>query len=123
MRGRVVAHGGEANFGVDHSIDFVAHANRLFGDDLMRAHALNRRVAALHFGDDGVVIVGVKPSPVANLPAGFGVERRVVEDDFAFFARLEFLRALAVVNDGQALRNCRSESGDSLRTSDFGSCW
>ena len=65
-----------------------------FADDLMRPHSLDRVVAALHFGDDGVVIVAVEPSPVANLSAGLGVERRVVEDDLAFFARLEFLRAL-----------------------------
>ena len=72
-----------------------------FHDDLMRAHALDRVVTALHFGDDGVVIVAVKPSPVAHLSAGLGVERRVVEDDFAFFAGLELLRALAVVDDGE----------------------
>ncbi len=57
MRGRVIAHGGLADFGVDDGIDFVADADWLFGDDLVRAHALNRRVAAFHFGDDGVVIV------------------------------------------------------------------
>ena len=62
----------------------------------MRAHSLDRVVAALHFGNDGVVIVAVEPSAVAHLSAGFGVERRVVEDDFAFLAGLEFLRALAV---------------------------
>ena len=87
MRGRVVAHGGLANVGVDHRIDFVAYTNRLLGDDLMRPHSLNRGVAALHFGDDGVVIVGVEPSPVADLPAGFGVERRVIENDLRLVRR------------------------------------
>ncbi len=47
------------------------------------------------------MIVGVEPAAVADLAAGFGVERRVVEDDFAFVAGLEFLRALAVVDDGE----------------------
>jgi hypothetical protein len=69
----------------------------VFGDDLMRPHALHRVVASLHFGDDGVVIVGVKPSAIADLSAGFGVERSVIEDDLAFFSGLEFLRALPVV--------------------------
>ena len=101
VRGRVVAHGGFADFGVDDGIDFIADANRLLGDDLVRAHALNRGVAAFHFGDDGVVIVAVEPSAVADLSAGFGVERGMVEDDFAFVARLELLRALAVVDDGE----------------------
>ena len=67
----------------------------------MRAHSLHRVVTALHFGDDRVVIVAVEPSAVADLSAGLGVERRVIEDDFAFLAGLEFLRALAVVDDGQ----------------------
>src|SRR5271166_6034255 len=70
-------------------------------DDLMRAHALNRGVAAFYFGDDGVVIVAIKPSAIADLPAGFGVERRVVEDYFAFVAGFELLCALAVVDDGE----------------------
>ena len=80
---------------------FSPDADRLFRDDLMRAHSLDRVVATFHFGDDGVVIVAVEPSAVADLAAGFGVERRVVEDDFAFFAGLEFLHALTVVDDGE----------------------
>ena len=67
----------------------------------MRAHALDRVVAAFHFRDDGVVVVAVEPSAVADLPAGLGVERCVVENDFAFVAGLEFLRALSVVDDGE----------------------
>src|SRR5580704_5615988 len=101
MRGGVVAHGGLADFGVDDGIDFVAYADWLLGDNLVRTNALNRRVAALYFGHDSVVIVGVEPSAVANLAAGFGVEGRVIEDDFAFVARLELLRAVAVVDDGE----------------------
>ena len=69
----------------------------------MRAHPLDRVVAAFDLGHDGVVIVAVKPSPIAHLPAGLGVKRRVVQDDFAFFAGLEFLRALAVADDSQNL--------------------
>ena len=60
----------------------------------MRPHALNRVVASGHFGDDGVVIVGVKPSAIADLAAGFGVERRVIENDLALFARLQFAARL-----------------------------
>jgi len=101
VRGRVVAHGGFADVGVDDGIDFVPYMNWLLGDDLVRADALNRGVTAFYFGDDGVVIVGVEPSAVANLAAGFCVEGRVIEDDFAFVAGLELLRALAVVDDGE----------------------
>jgi len=55
---------------------------------LMGAHTLDRGVAPLHFGDNGVVIVAVEPSSVAHLPSRFGIERSVVDNDFAFFARL-----------------------------------
>ena len=108
VRGRVVAHGGLADVGVNYGIDFVAYANRLFRDDLVRPHALNRRVAAFHFGDDGVVIVGVEPSAVADLSAGFSVERGVIEDDFPFVSGLELLRALAVVDDRENLAAVRA---------------
>ena len=110
VRRGVIAHGGQADVGVDHGVDFVADPRvplRSCGGgiscDLMRAHALNRVVAAFHVGDDGVVIVAVEPSPVADLSAGFGVERRVVKNDFAVFAGLEFLRPLGVVDDGEDL--------------------
>ena len=97
----MVAHGGLADFGVDHGVDFVADADWLFGDDLVCAYALNRRVAAFHFGDDGIVIIGVEPSAIADLATGFGVEGCVIEDDFALVSGCELLRALAVVNDGE----------------------
>ena len=87
--------------GVDDGINFVAYADWLLGDDLMRAYTLNRGVAASYFGDDGVVVVGVEPSAVADLAAGFGVERSVIEDDFAFVSGFELLCAMAVVDDGE----------------------
>src|ERR1700722_5584957 len=103
MRGRVIAHGRLANVAVDDGIDLVAHTEGFLGHNLMGAHTLNRRVATSDVGDDGIVIVRVKPSAVANLPAGFGIERRVIENDFALLARLEFLHALTVLDDGENL--------------------
>src|ERR1700724_2102851 len=101
MCSRVIAHGGLSNLSIDYGVDFVPHADRLFGDDLMRADPLNGGIAAFHFGDDGVVIVRVEPSPIADLSAGFSVERGVIEDDLPFIAGLELLCALAFVDDGQ----------------------
>src|SRR5208283_3148493 len=112
MRGRVVAHSGLANRGVDYGVDFIADAEGAppsrvscggwgLHDNLMRAHSLHRVIAASHFGDDGVVIVGVKPSAIADLSARFGVEGSVVENDFAGVSGLEFLRALAGFEDGE----------------------
>ena len=82
---------------------FVADTNRLLRDDLVRAHALHGVVAARDLGDDGVVIVGVEPSAIADLAAGLGIEGRVIENDLAFFAGLEFLRALPALDDGKHL--------------------
>jgi hypothetical protein len=47
------------------------------------------------------VIVGVEPSAIADLSAGFSVEGSVIEDDLAGISRFELLRALAVLDDGQ----------------------
>src|SRR5258708_27140372 len=98
-----------ANLGVDHGIDFGADTEgdpsfRVFcggwgfHDDLMCPHSLDRGITSLDLGDDGVVVVRVKPSAVANLATRFGVERRMVEDDFAFVAGRELLHAPAVVD-------------------------
>src|ERR1700688_43569 len=97
----VIAHGGLSNLSVDDSIELFAHADWLLRHNLMRPHTLNRRITSRHLGDDGVVIVRVEPSLVANLPAGLGIERSVVENDFAGIAGLEFSRTLSVVNDCQ----------------------
>ncbi len=111
MRRGVIAHGSRANAGIHHSVHFVpdlegAPPNAVFvgwgfHNHLMRPHPLNRVVASLHLGDNGIVIVGVKPSPIADLPARFRIKRRVIKDDFTFLASLEFLRPLPILNDGQ----------------------
>ena len=100
MCSRVIAHCRLPDIGIDDSVHPVTHANCLLGDDLMGTHSLDRRIASLHFGYDGVVIIAVEPSSVAYLSAGFGIKRRVIKDHFAFFARLEFVRALALADDG-----------------------
>src|SRR5580692_12881981 len=69
----------------------------------MCPHPLNRRITSRNIGNNGIVIIGIKPSPVANLPAGLGIERRVIKDDLSRFPRLEFPRPLPVVDDGQHL--------------------
>jgi hypothetical protein len=108
----VIAHGGLADRSVDDGIYFLPYAQGAppfrvfcggwgFHIDLMRPHALYRVVTSSHFSDNGIVIVGVKPSAIADLPARFGVEGRVIENDLALVSGLEFLRALAGFDDGQ----------------------
>src|ERR1019366_8590259 len=112
VRSRVIAHGGLTDRRIDDGIDFLANAQGappfrgfcggwVLYHHLMRPHALYRVVASSHFSDDGIVIGGVEPSAIANLPAGFGVERGVIENDLAGLARLEFLRALAALDGGE----------------------
>src|ERR1039457_2485393 len=93
MRASVVAHGGAADFVVHHGVYFVADVNGLLGHDAVRAHALHGIGDAFHFGDDGVVVFAVEPADIAHLPTSIGVKRRVVEDDLAALARLQFLHA------------------------------
>src|SRR5208282_1439536 len=119
MRGRVIAHGGLANRGVDNRIHFLPNAEGappyrvfcggwVFHHNLMCAHALNRVIASSHFSDDSIVIVGVEPSAIADLPAGLGIEGRVIEDDLTGLAGLESLRALATLDDGENLAVVRA---------------
>ena len=103
MRRRVIAHGGLPDRSVHDGVDFVTNANGGFHEDLVRAYSLHGVVATLHLGDDGVVVVGVEPSAIANLPAGLGIEGRVVENDLAFLASVEGLRTSALGDDGQHL--------------------
>ena len=100
MRAGVVAHGGAADFVVDHRVHFVAHVDGLLGDDAMRAHALHGIGRALDLGDDGVVIVSVKPADIADLSTSISVKRRVIEHDLRALAGLQFLRA----NTGAVMR-------------------
>src|SRR5882724_2843380 len=108
----VVAHSGLPDLRVDDGIDFLPDPKGAppfrvfcggwgFHHDLMRTNSLDRVIAGFHVGDDGVVIVAVEPSAIADLSSGFGIEWSVVEDDLTFFSWLEFLRALTVVDDGE----------------------
>src|SRR6266404_929107 len=99
MRGGVIAHRGFPDVGVDYGVDFLPDANRLLGDYLMCAYALDRRVAAGHLGDDRVVIVRVQPSAVADLASGLGVEGRFVKNQFALFSRFQRINPSSLAND------------------------
>ena len=93
VRAGMVAHGRAADFVVDHGVNFVADVNRLLGDNAMRAHALHRIGRAFDLGHEGVVIFAVEPAHVADLPAGIGVERRLIEHDVAALAGLQLVNA------------------------------
>src|SRR5579872_2359081 len=117
----MIAHRGFAHVGVDYGIYSLPHANYLLGYNLMRSDALNRRIAALHFRYDRVVIVAVQRSFITDLAARFGIKRGVVENDFAFLSGLQFLRALTVVDDGKhfAILRPRLEITFKLRLRQF----
>ena len=68
MRSGVIPHGSFANLRVHDRVDFVADAKRLFGDHLMCTHTLHRRIVSLHFRDDRIVFVRIKPSPIPTWP-------------------------------------------------------
>src|SRR5437667_3913661 len=67
----------------------------------MRSHALNGVVASLDLGDHSIQFIAVERAAISNLPARLRIERRVIENDLAFFSRLEFLNPLSILDDGQ----------------------
>src|SRR5882724_3678435 len=98
--GGVVAHRLLPDFSIDDGINFLPHMDGLPRMDFVRTHALHRRVASADFGDDVARRI-VEPSGVADLPAGVGVEGRVIEDDLAFLTGTNLFDALSVADDGQ----------------------
>ena len=116
----------DAQFGVDDGDELFADGDGLARNDLVRAHALHRRVHAFDFGDDDGAVGGVEPAFVANLPAALGVEGSVVEDQLALLAGEQLLRALSVDDDGEnlavggllllvAFENCLRQRGKDRR--------
>src|SRR5579864_248131 len=67
----------------------------------MRPHTGNRVITSLHLGHDGVVIRGIKPSPIAHLPSSLRIKRRVIKNHLARLASFEFPHSLSVANDRQ----------------------
>jgi hypothetical protein len=117
--GGVIAHGGLADVGVNHGIHLLANPEGAppntvfvgwgFHEHLVCPYSLHGVVATSDFGNHSVVIVAVEPPTIANLSAGFRVEGRVIKDDFAFLAGLEFLRALALADDGEDFAAIRAD--------------
>src|SRR5437868_4838960 len=101
MRGGMVAHGALAHASIHDRVNLLADVNSFSRFYSMRAHALHRHHAADHIGDDGIVLVVVEPSDIADLSARLGVKRCVIENDFAFFASAQLFYALAIVNNGE----------------------
>src|SRR4051812_46267857 len=97
----MVAHCRLAQLRVHHRIQSVPDHDRLTSRYVMRPDTLHRRVDARHLGDDRVAIIRIQPSLVANLSAGLGIERRVVEYDLALLSGLQFADALSTLNDSQ----------------------
>ena len=67
----------------------------------MRPNPLHRVITSLHLGDDRIQLIAVQRAAIPNLPSGLCIKRCVIENDLAFFARLELLHALTILDDGQ----------------------
>ncbi len=80
--------------------DEIAYGEFFSCDDAMRDQAGDWIVCAAHFGDrDGVLVVPER-ADVGNLSAGFGVEDRAIQDNFAFRAGWEFVYRAVLCDDG-----------------------
>ena len=69
----------------------IAHAQRLFGHNAMRDQAGDGIIRAAHFRQFQRAFVIPERAGVGDLPAGFRIEGRAVEHDFAFGARGQFV--------------------------------
>ena len=84
MSGGVIAHGGAARRFIDNADEFVAGFDGTQDADLLD-HGVGRRFVCAF--DDGYAFAGFgieEQAGVADLAAGFGVERCFGEDDFGF---------------------------------------
>ncbi len=68
----------------------IAHAQRLLGLDAMRHEARDWIIGAPHVGYFEGSFVVPERARIGDLAAGFGIERRAVENNFAFRARRQF---------------------------------
>ena len=91
VRRRVVALVALAPRGVGFRRHAIAHAQRLFGDHAMRDQSGDGIIRAAHLGQLQRVLVIPERADVGDLSAGFGIERRAVQHDFAFRARRQFV--------------------------------
>src|SRR5580704_3418885 len=73
----------------------------------MRPHSLHRVITSRNLGNDSIVIVRIKPSPVAHLPASLGIKRSVIQNDFTLLARPKLPRPLPILNNGKNLAPLR----------------
>ena len=87
VRAGVMAHGRPPHFAIDHGIHAIANHNRLPRRHLVRAHTLHRDSQRRSRPPPACCGRRVEPALVGDLPAGFGVKRRVVKHDFALLAR------------------------------------
>ncbi len=100
VRRRVIALDVLAARAVGVSRDAIAHGEFFFCHDAMRDQAGDRIIRAAHFGKLHRVLVVPKRADVGDLSAGFGVEHRAIEDDFAFRSRWQFVDCAILGDDG-----------------------
>src|SRR5579859_1637173 len=100
MRAGVIPLGSFAHIGMNYGFYFLSEMNWLARLHFVRSNTLHRHDAAVHVGDDVAGAIA-EHSDIADLTAGVGVERRVIEDDLAFFAGFQFGNALTIFYDSE----------------------
>jgi hypothetical protein len=100
VRGGVIAHVARAALGVRDGGDAVAHVQIFFRHDAVRDYAADRIIRAANFGDFEAFGIVVEAANVGDLAARFGIDGGAVEDDFRFFALLDFVYLALLGDDG-----------------------
>ncbi len=101
VRCRVIAARGVADLRVHHRVHLHAHVHGLTDFDLVCTNALHRHVTSIYVGKNQIMFCVVEDADVTHLATGISVERRVVENGFAFVTRVESLYANPVLNQRQ----------------------
>lgn len=92
----VVAHGGPARGDAHFGAQFVVHPNEGKSADFVNREAGNCRARVFDNGDRFPCVCIVESATIANLAAGFSIEGRLVENDFAFGTRFETFDQLLI---------------------------
>ena len=109
VRRRVIAPRRVALLNIDFSSDIVANLQSSFLDfNLVNDQTLSRRISIEHRRNEVRTACGSGRAPnAANIPdltAGLGVERRLIENDFAFIAFIQIRNFFIAADHGQHFR-------------------
>ena len=109
VRSGVIANDARAAVGMGHDRNAIADAQRVLRHNFVCDESRDGIKCARYFREQLRFRIVVERARVRHLPAGLGINRRAVEDNFAAFARLQLVDRCIFRNDRfnpRILRRC-----------------